>query len=313
MTTSPALRPSSLVLAAALAATTAACAGQKPEPAIASSAPEAGYARGYPAALTASATSFSKDQGEVHADVQAFAGYPGELKEPRWDYVREIYKAADGAGRSYAYVEQNRRVEGAAAFFADEKDEITKKVAGSAQYVVKKQGCEGADVTGAVAQSLKDSVDKQLEKDLRKANEGQLLVDRYRAQLGKENAAALEKQADAISRASFLAHVALVETKLRVQRMVDEAEEVRKTYDETLRQERAFQADRKTTDAEKKASEERIAEVNKSRAELDASIAQGKGLLPEIDDKLRAVQKEHDEAMAALLAKVDANAKASGK
>jgi chromosome segregation ATPase len=221
-------------------------------------------------------------------------------------------KSADAAGRSYAYVEQIRRVDGAFAFFSAEKDEITKKVGGAAQYVVKKKGCD-VEVSGTVGASLKEAVDKQLEKEIRDVNAGQQLVERYRVSLGKDNAAALEKQVDAVSRMSYLAHIEIVEEKLRVQRMVAEAEDVRRTGDEFTRAEKEFQAEKKTTDAEKKASEERIAEMNKSRANLDAAIKQGQDLLPKLEEQSQAIQKEYDDAFAALLSKIDDHAKSDPK
>src|SRR5439155_13850496 len=100
-------------------------------------------------------TGFSKSQNEVRSGIKEFNDYPSKLKDPGWGHVRDIMKAADGAGRSYAYVERVRRVDGAYGFFTDEKDEITKKVAGSAQYLVKSKGCD-VDVSGAAGGSLKE-------------------------------------------------------------------------------------------------------------------------------------------------------------
>ncbi len=221
--------------------------------------------------------------------------------------MRDVLSHADQAGRSSAYVDRLRRVEGAAAFFTAEKDEITRKVAGSAQFVAKKQ-CD-VDVSGAVASSLKDSVNKQLEKELRDANESQHLIDRYRTALGKENAAALELEADGLSRTSYLVHVQLVESKLRVQRMLTEIDEVKRTLDASVAAERSFQAESRTTAPEKKASEERIAEIEKSRALLDSAVKQGSSLLPQLDDQIKAITKEYDDALAKLLASIDEKAK----
>jgi len=289
-----------------------ACSAPKPEPEIASSAPQGRYAASYPQELTAAATGFSETQNEIRSGLKEFNGYPGQLvKEPGWGRVREIVQAADLDGKSYAYVDRMRRVEGAYEFFSTEKDEITKKVANTAQYVAKQKGCD-VEVQGAVAKALKDSVDKQLEKELREASEAHHLIDRYRSALGKENAAALEKQADAISRMSYLAHVQLVEEKLRIRRMIEEAEEVRRTADQFIAAEREFQADKNTTDAEKKASEERIEEMNKSKNLLDSAIQQGNELLPKLDEQTQAIQKEYDEAFSGLVAKIDEKIKAEG-
>lgn len=298
-------RASLLPLIAALAFSGGAgCADQVPEPVIASSAGQEGYAVGYPAALTEATTSFSQAQTEIRKELGQMPNYPAKFKDPGWARVRDVLVRADQAGKSTAYVERMRRIEGAFEFFATEKDEITRKASGSAQFLVKKKGCD-VEVSGAVSGALKDSVDKQLEKELRDANEAQRVVDRYRTALGKENAAALEQQADTLSRASYLVHIQLVEDKLRVDRMLTESADVGRTYDAAIASERAFQAEKRTTAPEKKASEDRIAEINKSRAGLDAAVQQGTSLQPKLDEQVQAVTREYDDALAKLLAAID--------
>src|SRR6202044_387183 len=100
-------------------------------------------------------------------------------------------------GHSYAYVDRLRKVQATASFFETEKDELNKKLVGSVAYTAKKKGCDES-IAGAAPPALKDAVEKQLEKELHEASEAQQLVERYHAELGKENAAALEKQADDI-------------------------------------------------------------------------------------------------------------------
>lgn len=148
-------------------------------------------------------------------------------------------------------------------------------------------------------------IEKQLEKELHEASEAQQLIERYRGELGKENAAALEKQADDLARASYLVHIELVEGKLRLVRMAGEADQIRKTADDSIAAEKAYQSSyKKITDAEKKASEARIAEMNKSKASMDAAIKQAEAVVPTVDDEIKKIQKEYDDALDALLAKV---------
>jgi hypothetical protein len=287
----------------------AACGGSKPEPTIASAAPQAGYAQSYPQLLMASATGFSATQTEVRASIREMPGYTAQLKNPDWEHVRLIVKGADAAGRSAVYVEQIRRTDGAYAFLSGEKEEIVGKVAGATQSAARRRGCD-VDLSGAVGQSFKEAVDRQLEEELRQANEGHVLLARYRASLGAQNTAALEKQVDAISRTSYLVHVALVEEKLRIRRMLAEADEVRRAGAQFIQAERDFQAEAKATAEDKEASEERIAEMNKSRALLDSAILQGEALLPKLEEQILTIQKEYDDAFAALVAKIDAKVKA---
>jgi uncharacterized phage infection (PIP) family protein YhgE len=218
--------------------------------------------------------------------------------------VLEIVERAGEDGKSWAWVDRYRRVEGASAFFEAEKDEINKKVQGSVAYTAKKKGCDES-VAGAAGPALKDIVEKQLEKELRDASEAQQLVERYRGELGKENAAALEKSADDISRASYLVHVQIVEDKLRIVRMVAEADQVKHTADDAIAAEKAYQTGyKKITDAEKKASEARIAELNKAKASVDAAMKQGEGVVPTVDEEIKNAQKEYDDALDALRSKV---------
>lgn len=289
-----------LILSVSLA-TLAACSAPLPEPQIASSATEGGYVTGYPEALQGVSLRFGQRKGDARKSVQSFSSFPGQLKDPDWSRVLEIVSAADRVGRSQAYVDRVREVEGAAAFFTQEREEITKKVGGAAQYAVKKSGCD-VDVYSPAGQALKDSVDKQLEKRLREASDAQLLIVRYRGSLGKENAAALEKQADDISGASYIVHIELVEDKLAIRRLLADAEQVKKTADEFIAAERAHQSDKGVTDADKKASEDRIAAMNKSKAGLDSAIAQARSLEPGLEDQIKAAQKEYDDALASLVA-----------
>ena len=296
---------SHLAPALALALALGACSAPKPEPEFASSAGHGHYAREYPEKLNAVTKDFSDRRAEARKILGELGGYPAKIKDPpSWAHVQEILERAGEDGRSYAYVGRLRRVEAATVFFETEKDEINKKVAGSVAYTAKKKGCDEA-IAGAAPPALKDVIEKQLEKELHEASEAQQLVERYRGELGKDNAAALEKEADDLARVSYLVHIELVEDKLRLVRMVGEADQVRRTADETIAAERAFQSGyKKITDAEKKASEARIAEMSKSKASVDAALKQAEGIVPTVDDEIKKIQKEYDDAVDALLAKI---------
>ncbi|XYH92835.1 hypothetical protein ACMHYB_33830 [Sorangium sp. So ce1128] len=283
------------------------CSAPKPEPEIASSAPQSGYAERYPADLQATATSFSEREDVAKRVTGQFQGYPDQLKEPDWKVVLDVTEQADAAGRSYDYVERVRAVDGAVAFFNDNKEDLTRKVSGAAQYVAKQKGCD-VDVTGATSHALEEGVERQLEKYVRDRNEAHRRIDRYRASLGKENAAALEKQADAVSFASYVVHIDMVEHKLRLRRMLEEIEAVKASIDESVEAERAFQSSGKRTDEERKASEARIEELGRSKAMLDSSATQAKQIDETMDERIAAAQKSYREAMDRLLATIRKNA-----
>ncbi|WP_438003012.1 hypothetical protein WME89_29280 [Sorangium sp. So ce321] len=283
------------------------CSAPKPEPEIASSAPQSGYAERYPAELQATATSFSEREDVAKRVTEQFQGYPDQLKEPDWKVVLDVTAQADAAGRSYDYVERVRAVDGAVAFFNDNKEDLTRKVSGAAQYVAKQKGCD-VDVTGATSHALEEGVERQLEKYVRDRNEAHRRIDRYRASLGKENAAALEKQADAVSFASYVVHIDMVEHKLRLRRMLEEIEAVKASIDVSVEAERTFQSSGKRTDEERKASEARIEELGRSKAMLDSAATQAKQIDETMDERIAAAQKSYREAMDRLLATIRKNA-----
>ena len=297
-------------LAAVLSFTGAtACSTPKPEPEIASSAGQSGYARGYPAELQSIAKGFDDSEAEAKQIDQEFSGYPDQLKDPDWDHVLEIVTAADNAGRSSAYVDRLRDVEGARAFFKEHKDEIVRKVAGSAQYVAKQKGCD-VDVTGAAAHALDESVDKELQKHLEDRNEAHVLIERYEPSLGKANVPVVEKQADAVSHASYLVHIQLVEAKVRVEALLTEAEQIQKTLDDSIAAERAAQSG-KLSDAEKQTSEERIARAQDAKAQMDSAVAQGKALSERVAERITQAQKNHADAVTGLKSAISAKASPS--
>ncbi len=278
------------------------CAGQKVEPQVASSAAQVNYAMDYPAALQSTANDYVNTEGDVRKITTDFPKYPDQLKDPPWPLVQNVVSRADEAGRSEAYVDARHDFEGTRDFFTQEKDEISRKVAGSAQYVLKKKECGSceADVGPAVASSLREAVDKQLEKRLRAHNDAHLLIERYRESLGKPNASALEKQADDISAASYAASIRSVELKVRAMRLLDEANQIKKTLDQSIADERAFQAEPGRKEGDKKASNERIAKMEDGKVRIDAAIPPLQGLVKEIDQRNQAMSKEYNDALDAL-------------
>ena len=294
-----------------LAAASVGCSTPKPEPEIASSAGQPGYAQDYPAAIQQISKDFGRDDDDASNLSGGFAGYPKEVKAADWSVVGDIHRNANDAGRSSAYVSRNREVEGARVFFTEEQEEIVKKVGGAATYAAKQKGAD-VELSGTVSHSLSEVVAKQLEKRLRERNAAHELIDRHRNELSKEDAAALEIQADQISRASYLVHIAMVEEKVRLRAMLEEAEQVKKTLDDYMAAERAQQG-KSTKEADKKASDARIERATQSKAGIDGAITQGREVEQKMEERIAAAQKRHKDAMDALLADVDARAKEAGQ
>ncbi len=276
-----------------------ACAGQKIEPQVASSSSQANYAAEYPATLQSVSNDYVNAEGAVRKSTTDFPKYPEQLKDPPWPVVQAIVTRADEAGRSSSYVQGRHDAETARDFFTQDNGEITRKVAGSAQYVVKKKDCD-VDVSGAVASSLKDAVDKQQEKRLRAHNDAHVIIERYRESLGKGNAAALEKQADDISETSYTSYVRTIELKAQATRLLDEASQVRKTLDQGVADERTFQTEPGRSAGDKKASNDRIAKMEDGKVRIDSAVPQLQALIKEIDQRNDAIKKEYEAAFDAL-------------
>jgi hypothetical protein len=288
-----------------LASASVACGGApKPEPEIVSSANHGLYAAAYGSSLSATIQDFNDRQGVARKAMESWNAYPGQLKDPPTQRVLDVITAADEDGRSQQYVERIRLVDGAHTFFETEKDELNKHVGGAAQFLVKKKGCD-VEVAGTVNATLKETIEKQLQKELRDSSEAQRLIERDRAALGKESAAELEKQADSIAFVSYLVHIELVEDKVRIKRMVAEVEEVKKAVDAAIEGERRAQQDKGATAAEKKASDERIAALDKSKALIDPAAQQANALVPHIDEQLQKLTDENAQALKTLRARFE--------
>lgn len=288
----------SLAIALAVAAAATGCA-PKIEPEIASAAGEPMYAAEYPAELQRATEGITAAESKIKELSGKFAGYPDALKSPPWAKVREIADKADASGRAYAYVEARREVDGARAFFDAERDELVRKVAGAAHVAAKSKGCD-ADVSGAVAHSLKDNVEKRLVKRLREHSEAHVFIDRNQTALGKDNVEKLNEQADEIAAASYLAHVVIVEHKVRLRRLIEEGETIKATLDAAVRAEQAYQAESGRTAAEKKASEDRAEAMRKAAATVDSTVLQAKSASENADQRVQAAQKVYTDAFSKL-------------
>jgi hypothetical protein len=294
---SPPMKTGAAVLL--LGCSSLACSSATPEPAVASSAGQTLYAESYPASLQSVANSQLNSEGIVKTLTSDFNKYPDQLKDAPWPRVLVVVEQADEAGRSTAFVDQEKATERTATFFADEHEDITRKVAGAVQYAAKKKEYD-FEAYGPVSGSLKDAVDKNLEKRQRAINDAQLTIERYRDTLGKANAAALEKQADAISLASYLTYVKLPSVRAQTVALVGEADQVRKTLDRALAEEQTFAAEPGHSAAEKKASAERSARLTDAKGRVDAALAQAQALAKDQEQRNAQTKKAYDDALDAL-------------
>ena len=285
-----------------------ACASQKVEPQVASSVAQTHYAVEFPDHLQSMSNDYVNTETEVGRITADFPKYPGQLKDPPWPLVVTIVNRADEAGRSASYFEARRDFEATQAFFTQEREEITRRMAGSAQHVIKKKEECDVDVSGAISSSFKEAVQKQMEKRLRVHSDAYTMIERYRESLGKANATALEKQADEISSASYATFIRAVELKTHTTDLLQQAGQVQKTLDQSIAEERAFQAENGRAAGDKKASAERVAKMEDAKVRIQRSIPSLQSLEKDIEQRNAALKKEYGDALEALRKAVETKA-----
>jgi hypothetical protein len=272
---------------------------QKPEPEIASSAAEPRYAMDYAGQLEGTVSGFGDSEAHVQESRGKFADYPSQLEKAPWEEVAKMVEQANETGKSQHYVEGIRKVGGARSFFDEEKEEITKKVGGAAQYTVKQASCD-TDVYGPVASSFEKSVKERLLEHQRRNNGAFTLLERHREELGKENVAKLEEQLDEIAFASYVVHIEMVEQKVALTRMLDEVSTVKSTMDQFIEEEQEFQKQTGRPKESLKASEARLQAMKESQAKVERLQKDGTALQEKIEERLKKAQEDWDKAVADL-------------
>jgi hypothetical protein len=273
------------------------CSSSSGRPVLPSSSSQASYALRYNESVSSAVKAIGSDEAEAKQLQGGWAAKVDELKKTDWDKVGAIVDKADESGKSAGYAEAHAEWSAVRSFWNDERDAIGGKVGGNAQYAAKQAGCN-ADVSGAAAYALKESVDKTLEKRLRAQSDAFLLIERHQATLGKENVPTLEKLADEVARASWLVHVDLYDQREKLKARIAEKSKVAETLDAYMREEQ------QTPAADKKVSEERITAASRSRKDLDRVVGEAEEMLKNVDKRIEEATKAYDAALQALKTKI---------
>lgn len=296
----------SVVVAATLAVAVAACSSKNDNgpPEAPLPAEQAGYAERYPDELAKTRGKLSEREAKARESMGKFAGYPDELDKPSWPDAEKVYLLADEAGRSSTYVDKVHEAETVAGFFEDEKEEISKKVAGAAAYAAKQKGCDSVEAYGPASAALEKSVEKQLEERLREVNEAHRYIKMHEEPLGKQNIDKLETQADDISYASYNVNMGVEQERYRLQRLIDVGEDVKKTLDRVIEENKAIAADASKPESVKKAAQGEVDAAETAKAKIDQEIETTKKDLEQMDDRIKALRDEYQKAFDQLKQKV---------
>jgi hypothetical protein len=301
-------RACGLALLFAMGAAIAACTRPEKGPVIASSAGQPVYALKYADELGASTRAIADAPEQERKLTSGLGAHIDELRKPDWDLVRGVVDESDAAGKSADFFDAHDEVDATRTFWTDEKGTLDAKVATGAQYAFKQanctSGCTTVDVGGPAAFALNEAVEKALQKRLRASNDALLLIERHRTALGAANTTALEKLADDVAQASYLVHVALVVRAERLKRLLADKSGVVATLDRLAQDENAYQTQPGRTEAEKKASQERVAEAAKAKAQIDGAVTQAQAAVTGSDQTIAAATKDYDDAFKALRDKI---------
>jgi hypothetical protein len=295
------MRWTALPLLLALASATSACAGNQVQPVMVSSAGSAGYALGYPDRLAAETTMLNADKQQAAELAQGLGTRTRELKagaDPELLYV--VAQQADEAGRSRAYAsafDEGRRLR---TFWEEERNALTSRVSGAAQKQVTEAGCaQQPDLGGSVSYALKDGIDRQLAKRLRAQSEAHRTIELNKSALGAGNVAAVQQLADDIALSSYLVNVALVRERDRVSELLSERSDVDSTLGNAIEWEQGYQqADH--TAAEKKDSQARVVDLDKSRAAIPPAASAAEEALRDLDQQIEQAREAHRAALDTL-------------
>lgn len=285
------------------------CAGNQLTPTIESSAAESNYAITYPVLLEHQRKQLVEDKTKSTELTGQLSGR--ELKsnaDP--ELLEEIVEASDAAGRSRTFVAAQREARAFRTFWEEERGPIASRVTAAAQKQIADAGCpQEVDVAGATGYALKEGFERQLEKRVREHNEAQYIIEHNRSAFPGPALAEVQKLADDIAYASYLVNVALIDDKDGIEHMLAEQRSVAGTLDDSLERERKYLAEQAKTKEEKKVSEERIAELEKSKAGLESAVRDAEGESKELEQTIRQAQGDYDAAYKALLERIKARPK----
>jgi len=278
-------------------------------PQVADSTSQPAYAIRYADNLAKTTAAASKHEDAARATMGKWAAFPGQLKEPNWKVVGDVVAAAAEDGKSAGYDREAEQQAYVQRFFDDEREEIVKKVGGSAQYANKQAGCN-ADVYGAVSLGLKDAVADRFKDRIRERGDAFIIIERNQDKIGKANVAAVEDQAASVAEASWRVNVGIVREHDRLDELAAEASSVRSTLGDFVEEEKKLQAEPGRSAEEKKSSQERVALAEKSRGTIDASEQAAKDALASFEEKQKTLKKDLDDALASLKQAIDDKAAA---
>lgn len=276
------------------------CAGGQLEPTTVSSARGSGYALGYVDQLKRARETFESDDVRARELGASSRAHAAALK-PDVDraIALRVVEQSDESGRGQSFSRSRDDERALRAIWEDERGALGARVGSAAQKEVLDAGCKEVDVQPAVQRALRDGFDRQLERRMRAANEGQRTLEQNKARLSPGNYATLAKLSDDLALASQLVHVALVEDVRELDRLIAERQDIDDTLSRTLDDERAIQSDPKKP-SEQKASQERVVQIEKQRASIGPEVQKLEAERAQLAERQRLSASEYENTVQAV-------------
>jgi hypothetical protein len=236
--------------------------------------------------------------------------FASALDTKGWNHVSATYKLADSAGRSSDYAERHEQNEVVTTFFEEEKQNIQNGVVGSAQYTAKQNDCKDpGKVGGAALFGLNKAVDKALQDKMRDHDEAHAYIAAHAAAIGDKAVEKLKDQADKISETAYLTFVGVEKSRRQLKAQVDESAEIKKTLQRAAEQDSTASSDASLPDADRKSAQARAASENDAISRADSELQQAQHVLVEIDQRIKKLRTDYEQALKTLIDTADANAK----
>lgn len=270
------------------------------------------YAARYSENLAATRGTLAQQENKAERTMGEMSQFSSSIEPKDWNHVRTVYQLADSSGKSADYFDRYEENQSVSTFFEEEKQNIQNGVVGSTQYSAKQNTCKDPDQVGSSAlHGLNKAVDKSLQDRLRSRNEAHDYITAHRAAIGEKSVEKLKEQADKISETAFIVYVGTENNRRKLKAMVGEAADVKKTLQRSIELDSKMVVDASQPEADRKAAQARATAENDSLSKIDGELQQTEHVLTELDQRMKKLQDDYQQALKALLESVDAKIKAS--
>jgi|GEM_PF-3518219 len=324
-----------LAFASVLLAFVPALGCQPERPPASPSGDQSGFAEGYPTRLNEVRTAAAEDEARTRRDFDAIRALPSQVRDTDFGAVAELVRRSDATGRSSHYADQALDNEAAAGLFSEDKGALRRRIANAVSNSIKQKygnttkeekekekekekapECQclvdQADELGGMAAAIAQrSVERQFERRLEAHSEAARYLEDERDVLGEQNLPTLEKQSDAITRASFVSHVRLELYRREIESLLEEKATVKATLDRTLQEDNATLAGGNLSKGHKAALEARVAAKQSAQAALDKEVSDSASALETMEQRNETLQKDYQAVLDAVLAELEAKAEAA--